>query len=268
MKNPNYTVGAGRVWLQQDEDPAYGERCVGSSPGFSYAPSVDTTDVWDSDNGVLRRIETHVLNISETFTLAVEDISVENLQLFSLSVGSNIHTPSSVKSKTFKLRHGNQYDLGGKAIRDLTATYEGEPFNLVNIILDGSVGLLRVRPGAPIYEGQEVTFNFVCDGVSFPGLESTGEPYIGSLRYVENNLAGVNRVLYIPKLTLLPDGEVNFKESAWRSLNFRAEVTSVPLWIDREMTDDYKIGAGISDFGDLSTNPAAFTDDYGVHSGG
>lgn len=269
IKRPNYTIGAGRVYLAYNGDPAFGERYLGSSPGFSLGLNVETLTVYKSVGGVVMPDAVEVLRVEGSCALSLDNITRDNLLMFMMSSRAETQVSSGPHTKTIRLVPGNQYDLGVKALRSLTATSVGAPFDLSKFDIDGAVGLIRVREDADIYVGQEVSLEYLGDGVSY--LESGGpvNPYKGPLRYVEDNTAGENRVLLIPSLALLPDSELDLKVSAWRTLVMRAEVTSVPLWIDRSPQDDYDVaGPDIEDFGNLSVSVPQFTDDYGVHDNG
>jgi len=268
MTDNNYTVGAGRVYIAYSDDPAFGERYLGNSPGFSYKPSVSTITSYDSDKGVLRKVSSHIVQVDNEFSLTLDNISLENLLLFTMSSGQPVQRSSNPFSKELRLVPGNGYDLGARSVRDFSLFYGEALITDSNYTLDGDMGLLFVRPDADIYVGQEVTAYFIGDGISYRSTTENFKPYRGPLRYVENNIQGLNRVLYVPDLLLFPDSELDLKSSTWRSFGFKAEVTSVPTWLDRPMQDDYAMTGESQDFGDLSVDDPAYVDDYGVHTNG
>lgn len=264
IERPNYTIGAGKVFLAHNADASFGERYLGSSPGFSMSLDVETLTVHRSQNGVVMPDTIEVLRMSSGCALSLDNVSRDNLMLFMMSSRAEVQESSSQQSKTIRLAPGNVYDMEASALRDVTATSEGQPFDLAAFEIDGEVGLIRVKEDADIYYGQVVIVSFIGDGVSYLNSGGPITPYKGSLRFVEDNTAGENRVLFIPSLALYPDSELDLKASSWRTLVLRAEVTSMPVWIDRGPKDDYHIGEGTEDFGNLSANNPLFTDDYGV----
>lgn len=265
MRLPNYTVGGGRLYIAYNDDPTYGERYLGSSQGFAFTPEVTSLGLFDSDGGVVRQTGSEIIQVTARCLIILDDISNENLGLFMVNAEpAPVQRSSEQFTRTIRAVRGNIYDLGAAAIRDLTAEHAGEPMDLSAFTLDGAAGLIQVREDAEVYTGQEISFSFIGDGTTSETTGPTFKAYKGPLRFVEDNLAGENRVLYIPEVVLYPDSDLDLKASSWRTLTLRAEVTSVPRWIDKKSTDDYHIGSQTEDFGDLSVNAPVFTDDYGV----
>jgi hypothetical protein len=260
---PNYTVGAGRVFLSSGPVDM-GERYVGNSSGFSFSPSVETLDTYASRNGVLVKDNVHVVRFEAVAILQLDDISTENLMAYMLDDTPVELRDYKTQASIIKLIPGHIYFMDAFDIRSVSATYQGVAFDLSDLKIDHEMGSIEVPYTADIYEGQEITVSYICDSVTVPSHERKTKPFVGTMRYIEDNLAGRNRVLFIPKITLLPDSEIDLKASSWRTLALRAEITSMPIWLDRQIANDYDIGDGVEDFGNIEPFTPILDDDYGV----
>lgn len=260
----DYVLSAGKVYI----GTGAGERYVGASPALSFSLDVTTKLTMKSERGVVVPDKSHLISATGGLTLDLESISQDNLSMYFGSSGDWIEYLPRKIVQTLAVRRGYLYPLAeGGFIR--TRAYIGDREIGVpeNFHIDGGFGVVEARSDAPDLMGApDVRFETECGRSVSQEIGITAKLVTGSLRYVEQNAYGSNRMFFFPEATFRPDSAIDFKDANWRKLSIAAEVTSVPRVIEQNRRDDYGVGSPTvkRDFG---TAPFQYNDDYGVFDG-
>ena len=267
---PDYVLSAGRVFLG---DRTGGERYVGNSPGLSLTLEVQTVRTMKTLNGVVVPDKVFLLSASSNVSLSLDDVSSENLALY-------FGTPDAVRiaqamtgSTSFQVSLGRLYELRPGGFLSARVYLAGREIDLdANFEAHRGFGFVIARHDGPdLYENAEIRIDFTAGRSTMREVGATLETKTGSLRYVENNIRGSNRMFFFPEVVATPDDAIDLKASDWRTLRIALAVTSIPVVSDLGNRDDYfqpKAASPAVDFRDLSTNPSLFIDDYGVSNNG
>jgi hypothetical protein len=238
----NYVLGAGRLFFDPLVNGAYeGERYLGQSPGFSLSVDAERVQLFSSDGPTAEKLEDVVTQINRSASITLDEVSLENLELFlagatsaaSQSSGTvtneNINNGVGVKQgRWYQLGVTTSFPAGARSISAVviknavpeTITASG------NYELDLTLGRIYIVPGGAIANGTVLTADYTRAAVNWSQVASGDlASRQGRLRYIEDATRGANRDYYMPKVDLAPSGEFSIKSrSEFAQLGFTLEV--------------------------------------------
>jgi hypothetical protein len=117
MRNPNYVVGAGKLYfnpfLAGTKTLSGGSRYLGNSPELSLSQSEDKLDHFNSDEGIKIKDASVTLQNDSSGSFSLDDISPDNLALwFRGSVESNVIAGGAVAAYLATAKLGSYIQLG------------------------------------------------------------------------------------------------------------------------------------------------------------
>ena len=242
----NIVIGAGEVFLAllTDAEAPTGERYVGDSAGVTMTTNSEENTVVSGDGSNPTDLTSVVSNITRSFSLTLQDISVENLALFVLGdagaqsdvagdavarldgamtvkqghwyqLGRTAGKPAGVASVTeagFSI-HSTSAGAGGTLYTKTTYHPNGEIDQVGDYTLDHKGGRFFVEPGKRIADDATVYVAFTPVVQSRKNVTVTGKKQIkAAFRYIERASAGEGRNIYVPVAAIRPSGDMSLKD--------------------------------------------------------
>lgn len=243
----NYILGAGKLYFAPfapgTETPG-GLRYIGNTPGFTLGGSVEKTEHYSSDSAAKERDKSVTTQVTRSATITTDEISPENLAIQFLGVSSvTTHTLTTVTDEVLSgVQQGRYYQLGVSATRP--AGYRGltEHSSGVNIVvtddastpesfdagddytIDMATGMLYIVPGGAIDNGTNLEVDYKVAAGSYDTIISGNDEVTGELKYIADNQSGKNRDVFLPKVTLSPNGEIDLKGTAFQQMTWNVEI--------------------------------------------
>lgn len=246
-KSNDYVLGAGKVefnlFPQNDATKAKGFRYLGSTSEFNLTKESETLEHKNSESGLTFTDAEVVTSSTLSGTLTVDNIVAENLALFFAGDIENVVQAAKTGEKHIaKIYRGLGYVLG------TTDTNPNGVFKatVTKVEVFGSEANARSGTGGsvvpPAQYNADVNTAFIAfdkdaaavaaDGqwavITYDLAAATREVVVsksqainGALRFVSDNATGTNRVYYMPKVTLTPNGDFSLKSSDnWQTIGF------------------------------------------------
>lgn len=218
---PNIVLGAGKLFFQPEDangNLTDGEIYLAETPGITIPITTQRVEVFSSDTATEERIVDIPRRIERNFRFSTRDINGDSLPLFLIGASATVtQTATPVVGEAIgKLKKGTYLQLGTSlnpaGIRGCSsvAIKNGATPLVLNTdyTLDAALGRIYILPGTAVAEGTALTADFTPTANTREQVATSGTAAkTGALRYIADNTAGVNRDVYIPKVTLTPDGE-------------------------------------------------------------
>lgn len=229
-----YVLGKGEVYFDQGS----GERYLGNTTEFNITIESENLDHFDSDNGIRVKDDSVVLEITRTGSLITDDISKENLALFFLgdvSTVTQVATPV-VDEQINDVKKGYFYQIGKttanpqgvRNVGSVTVTKAPSTSLVLNTdyTLDTALGRIRILDSSvTVVDGDDLLVDYTPAAVSRDRVTTSNSASLtGSLRFVAKNPKGTQRDMYIPNVTLRPEGDFALKGDDWQSMGFALEI--------------------------------------------
>lgn len=235
LETKSYTLGKGRVYFDQGD----GERYFGNTTEFNINIASENLDHFDSDEGIRTKDDSVVLEITRGGTLVSDNISDENLALFFLGNVTTVTqtaTPVTAETLTTTAKKGYYYQLGKttanpQGVRGVTAvTITKSPSTPLvlntDYTLDTASGRIQIlETGSIVTDGDTILAAYTPVANSRSRVVTSNSASLtGSLRFEGRNPKGKQRDIYIPNVTLRPDGDFALKGDDWQTLGFSVEI--------------------------------------------
>lgn len=247
-RTKNYTLGAGKLYFDRFDADGLptGEYYIGNTPSLTGSTDETREEHYSSDEAERAKDASVVTQSDQTVGFTTDDIQPENLALLwkgtaeVLTVGAVSSTP-----QTLTVNRGRWYQLGvspvaptgARAVTITTVTDDATPTPAaipaasgpggtnINYQVDTELGRIFIFEDAPdISDGDDIIVTYTAAAHSREVIISKGETIRGSLRYIADNTAGVNRDDFWPLVELSPDGDYEFKADSWSEMSFTGEV--------------------------------------------
>lgn len=245
MRNPNYVVGAGKLFftpfLPGTKTLSGGARYLGNSPELSLSQDEDKLDHFNSDEGIKVKDASVTLQNDSTGSFSLDDISPENLALWFRGTNeSNVIAGGAVAAYLVDAAVlGTYIQLGLSA---------GDPIGARNISLVTVKNMVGGGAGVVVaalnnYEIDAVTGRIlilddavaIAEGdplsIAYTAAAGTEELTIaanslieGRLEFFSANRAGENRDYIWPYVQVRPDGDFALKGDDWQNMTFSLEI--------------------------------------------
>lgn len=242
-RDKNYTLGAGKLFFDRmDADGNLtGEYYIGNTTSLTGTVDETREEHYSSDERERGKDASVVTQSDESVGFTTDDIQPENLALLWKGTSEILAVtadPTTVENIT--VMRGRWYQLGvsdvaptGARLITMTTLTDDEVAPVAvpggslgaNYEVDLELGRLFIKEDAPdIADGDILIATFAIAASSRTVIISKGETIRGSLRYIADNTAGVNRDDFWPLVELSPDGDYEFKADSWSEMSFTGEV--------------------------------------------
>jgi hypothetical protein len=239
MRNPNYVVGAGKLFFNQflagTKTLAGGSRYLGNSPELTSSQNEDKLDHYNSDSGIKVKDASVSLQNDLSLSFSLDDISPENLALWYRGVvEASVIAGGAVVGEAHEALLGSHIQLGLSALNPIGArnvsavvvkigvtvvaalnNYEVDPVTGRVFILDNAVA---------IDDGDDLLIDYTAAAGTEEIVIAAGTVIQGRLEFFADNRAGENRDYLWPYVQISPDGDFALKGDDWQAMTFSVEV--------------------------------------------
>lgn len=236
-----YTIPRGRVFfnpINSATDEYLGELYLGNCPSFGISIETEKAEHYSSETGLREKDASVVLEVKRSGSLTCDNMSMSNVALFlSGSTGTVTQTAGTVTDEAIKVLPGRYYQLGlapatPVGARNVSAVLVKSGAGATTYVagtdymLDAARGTLQILVGGAIVAGS-IKVTYTRAAITWEGIRSgsSGE-LVGALRVVSDNATGANRDFYMPRVSLVPSGElpVIADGTDFASMQFDADV--------------------------------------------
>jgi hypothetical protein len=222
-------LGRGEVFVDAEDSNSNltGERFLGDCPGMTINGSVERTQVYSHTGPTRQILDDIATQVDRNGSITCQNISMQNLALMLMaSVSETSQTSGSVSAEKpiqNPVEGGKWYQAGQTASDPVgamdisnfsmtidpggtaTAATEGTDYEV-----DLALGRYYIIPGGAA-DGSKIEVSYDTVSATWDVLETKDEsPVTGALRFVGQNARGKNRNVYVPKMHLVPDGELSW----------------------------------------------------------
>lgn len=218
-----YTIPRGRVFfnpINTATDEYLGELYMGNCPSLGLSIETEKAEHYSSETGLREKDASVVLEVKRTGSLTCDNMSGSNVALFlSGSTGTITQAGASVTDEVIDVIPGRYYQLGlgsstpvgARKVSAVVVTNSAGTTTYVagtDYLLDADRGRLQILATGTIVAG-EIKVDYTKAATTWEGIRSgaAGE-LLGALRIVSDNATGDQRDFYMPRVSLVPSGEI------------------------------------------------------------
>lgn len=218
-----YTIPRGRVFfdpINTATDEYMGELYMGNCPSLGLSIETEKAEHYSSETGLREKDASVVLEVKRTGSLTCDNMSGTNVALFlSGSTGTITQAGASVTDEVIDVIPGRYYQLGlgvstpvgARKVSAVVVTNSAGTTTYVagtDYMLDADRGRLQILATGTIVAG-EIKVDYTKAATTWEGIRSgaAGE-LLGALRIVSDNATGDQRDFYMPRVSLVPSGEI------------------------------------------------------------
>lgn len=218
-----YTIPRGRVFFNPINiatDEYLGELYMGNCPSLGLSIETEKAEHYSSETGLREKDASVVLEVKRTGSLTCDNMSGTNVALFlSGSTGTITQAGASVTDEVIDVIPGRYYQLGlgvstpvgARKVSAVVVTNSAGTTTYVagtDYMLDADRGRLQILATGTIVAG-EIKVDYTKAATTWEGIRSgaAGE-LLGALRIVSDNATGDQRDFYMPRVSLVPSGEI------------------------------------------------------------
>lgn len=218
-----YTIPRGRVFfnpINTATDEYLGELYMGNCPSLGLSIETEKAEHYSSETGLREKDASVVLEVKRTGSLTCDNMSGTNVALFlSGSTGTITQAGASVTDEVIDVIPGRYYQLGlgvstpvgARKVSAVVVTDSAGTTTYVagtDYLLDADRGRLQILTTGTIVAG-EIKVDYTKAATTWEGIRSgaAGE-LLGALRIVSDNATGDQRDFYMPRVSLVPSGEI------------------------------------------------------------
>lgn len=218
-----YTIPRGRVFfnpINTATDEYLGELYMGNCPSLGLSIETEKAEHYSSETGLREKDASVVLEVKRTGSLTCDNMSGTNVALFlSGSTGTITQAGASVTDEVIDVIPGRYYQLGlgastpvgARKVSAVVVTNSAGTTTYVagtDYLLDADRGRLQILTTGTIVAG-EIKVDYTKAATTWEGIRSgaAGE-LLGALRIVSDNATGDQRDFYMPRVSLVPSGEI------------------------------------------------------------
>ena len=218
-----YTIPRGRVFfnpINTATDEYLGELYMGNCPSLGLSIETEKAEHYSSETGLREKDASVVLEVKRTGSLTCDNMSGTNVALFlSGSTGTITQAGASVTDEVIDVIPGRYYQLGlgastpvgARKVSAVVVTNSAGTTTYVagtDYLLDADRGRLQILTTGTIVAG-DIKVDYTKAATTWEGIRSgaAGE-LLGALRIVSDNATGDQRDFYMPRVSLVPSGEI------------------------------------------------------------
>lgn len=218
-----YTIPRGRVFfnpINTATDEYLGELYMGNCPSLGLSIETEKAEHYSSETGLREKDASVVLEVKRTGSLTCDNMSGTNVALFlSGSTGTITQAGASVTDEVIDVIPGRYYQLGlgastpvgARKVSAVVVTNSAGTTTYVagtDYLLDADRGRLQILATGTIVAG-EIKVDYTKAATTWEGIRSgAAGDLLGALRIVSDNATGDQRDFYMPRVSLVPSGEI------------------------------------------------------------
>jgi len=221
----NKVLGAGKLYWEEEDangDLAGSEVLLAETPSLTQSITTERVTDDNSDGPIAEQDLDIATKVTRSLAFSTKDISAKILAMFVLGSEATIsQSATPVVGEAVGLAKQGEYMQIGKTlnltgVRNISAVVikVGAATQVLgtDYTLDAALGRIFIVVGGGINDGDAVLADFTpaANNRQQVTTDQLGSKS-GALRFIADNTAGDNKDAYIPKVTLSPNGEVNWK---------------------------------------------------------
>lgn len=241
----NYVLGKGEVYFGRfgaGVTEHTGERYIGNTPEFNVTIESEKLDHFSADRGIREKDKSVVLEVSRSGTMIADNIDYENLALFFFGTTDvlTVAQTTVTDEQLGEVKVGHHYQLGetlqnpsgargiifpGEAGTLFALEKEGTPLvHGTDYLLEAELGRVEILAGGSVVDGDELMVTYTVGAHNRNVVISGSTSVEGSLRLIARNPSGKQTDVYMPYVSISPNGDFALKTDEWQQLPFTVEV--------------------------------------------
>ena len=243
MAARNLTLARGRLYaapfLPGTQTPG-AERFVGNCSEVTVNSETEKLDHFASTHGVRIKDDSIVLENTRNGSIVTDDMSDDNVSIFSLGLAEEISVASATAQKTTfaNVRPGDSFQLGTTAlmptgvrkvtIASVTDGAVSSPTTYVagtDYVVDAERGRITVLESGNIDDDSDIEVTWSNAAYKIQRVTAGSTEWEGSLRWISANPKGPQRDYFFPYAKLSPNGDLSLVSGEdWATLPLSIEV--------------------------------------------
>lgn len=243
MAARNLTLARGRLYFAPYKPGTQipgGERFVGNCSEVTINSETETLDHFKSTEGVRIKDDSVILENTRSGSIVTDDLSDENVSVFSLGIAEEISVASATAQETTftEVRPGDSFQLGTTAlmpagVRKVTvaSVTDGAPSSPVtyvagtDYVVDADRGRITILEGGNIDADSDIEVTWSNAAYKFQRVTAGSTEREGALRWISANPKGPQRDYFFPDVKLSPNGDLSLVSGEdWATLPLSIEV--------------------------------------------
>jgi hypothetical protein len=244
----NYVLGKGEVYFGRfgaNVTEHTGERYIGNTPELNATIESEKLEHKSSDRGISETDKTVILEVSRSATMICDNIDRENLALFFFGTADvlTVAQTTVTDEQLGEVRTGHHYQLGETLQNPSGARgiiypgVVGPPLTTfllkkgattlvhgTDYLLEAELGRVEILRGGAVIDGDELTATYTISPHNRDVVISGSTSVEGSLRLIARNPAGKQTDVYMPYVSISPNGDFALKTDEWQQLSFNIDV--------------------------------------------
>lgn len=237
----SYQVPRGKLMFDpiDDADQFTGYRRFGNCPSSSIAIDAKMNPHYSSESGPREKDGESLSEIVRTLDLECDNFSTENLALWLTgSVETKQQAAGPAAEEMLEVLPGRIYQLGisptsptgARKVSNVTVTSEDglTTYDLTDdYVLDADLAMLQITEKGAITQKTKVKVNFSKVATTWNQVKSGNSGSVrGRLQIIADNAAGVNRDIFLPLVTIKPDGNLPLIQDGqdYIKMKFKVEI--------------------------------------------
>lgn len=235
MANP-YTLGRGKLYFRRAGTEGF--RYFGNTPEVNISISEEKLEHFSSDEGVREKDLSIPLTANRTGSFITDSIKPENVALFFFGEISPINqslTPVSdegiddvQQDYLYQLGETPQAPAGVRGVGNVVVVSAVDPSPAfivdVDYTVDLDAGAIYIIPDGGIVNGTDLLVDYNILAATYTRILSGATAVNGSLRYLESNAEGPDKVIFMESVNLSPNGDFALKGDELQQIPFTMEI--------------------------------------------
>ena len=239
MPETNHVLGKGElhfVPFVTGTNTKTGEQYFGNTPSFGITVEAQKVDHFNSDRGLNEKDLTVTISVNRSGSFVTDNIIADTLaKMFLgsaavLSQASETATMESItvlQDRTYQVGASDALPSGKRSVTITSVTSVGGATVHVldtDYTVDAELGRVFIIEGGGIADGTEVEITYDVAAHSRKQTISGTESIYGALRFIAYNNAGEQTDYYMPKVSLMPNGEFSLKGDDFQQISFTVDI--------------------------------------------
>ena len=228
----NLSLGRGELLFNKLEDEVHqGEKSLGNAPEISVTPEMEELEHVSSLEG-LNKVDVKIVTSLKIIVAAtLEEFNQDNIEMIFLGEKTTVsQTSGSVADEEHTVKEFDAYyKLDKRYVSSVVVTDETGVTTYTeddDYTVDARIGRVFIKEGGSggIAADDVLKISYDYGDLELPAVKLAEETKVeGSLRFLGDPAYGPELELYIPKVSIMADGEMPLISTEWASVGIRAE---------------------------------------------
>lgn len=246
MGAENYTLGKGILYFNRWQNAAYaGWKDLGNAPSLSFNVNIEKLEHFSSRGGLKVKDKEIISQLTPSLSFTLDEITPENFALLGLATiadesqaGGSVPagTPEALVVDASLVVTLKYRDVSNVVVKDQTDTVTyvaGTDYTISPA--DAKAGRIVILATGGIHNGDTIHVSYDYAAATYKKVKMfTETEVIGQLKFESANPTGTQLELFVPRVSLVPNGDTSFIGDDWSTLAFSGEVlkSTDPKYVD------------------------------------